>query len=118
MLDVLDGEMLEQFGNRAIAFLQAFSMAPSYSSELPIAFSKIDGFDVTPLDAVGIRSAFSDRPWRRSRGPGNPARTAWPWFSSALTGFMMPVLFELAHSQRPVTFRREGEFCQPVLGGC
>src|SRR6266581_2016043 len=27
----------------------ALPMAPSYSSELPIAFSKIDGFEVTPL---------------------------------------------------------------------
>jgi hypothetical protein len=38
-------------------------MAPSYSLELPIAFSKIDGFDVTPLTRH-YRSAFSGRPLR------------------------------------------------------
>ena len=70
-------------------FFRALPMAPSYSSELPIAFSKIDGFEVTPLTpSVSIscfRSPLATKPRARKS-----SQTAWPWFSSALTGFMMP----------------------------
>src|SRR5881394_2095859 len=70
---------------------RACPIAPSYSSELPIAFSKIEGFDVTPLTpSVSIsawRSPLATKPRARKS-----SQTAWPWFSSALTGFMVPVL--------------------------
>src|ERR1700712_3907927 len=64
-------------------------MAPAYLSDLPIAFSKIDGFEVTPLTpSVSIsclRSPLATKPRARKS-----SQTAWPWFSSALTGFMVP----------------------------
>ena len=34
---------------------------------MPIAFSKIDGLDVTPL-TPSVSISFFSRPWRRSRG--------------------------------------------------
>src|SRR5216683_219804 len=71
MLDILDGEMLEQFGNR------------------PIAFSKIDGFDVTPL-TPSVSISFFRSPLATKLRARKSSQTAWPWFSSALTGFMMP----------------------------
>ena len=47
-------------------FFKALPIAPSYSSELPIAFSKIDGFEVTPLTpSVSInfcRSPLATKP--------------------------------------------------------
>src|SRR3954447_3563845 len=57
-----------------------------------IAFSKIEGFDVTPLtpsvSISALRSPLATRPRARKS-----SHIAWPWFSSALTGFMVPVLF-------------------------
>src|SRR5215216_5516906 len=73
-------------------FFKALPIAPSYSSELPIAFSKIEGFDVTPLtpsvSISALRSPLATKPRARKS-----SQIAWPWFSSALTGFMGPVLF-------------------------
>src|SRR5512138_662433 len=73
-------------------FCSALPIAPSYSSELPIAFSKIEGFDVTPLTPSlsirALRSPLATKPRARKS-----SQIAWPWFSSVLTGFMGPVLF-------------------------
>src|SRR5712664_2661414 len=70
-------------------FLSASAMAPSYSLELPIAFSKIEGFDVTPLTpslSISLfRSPLTTKPRARKS-----SQTDWPCCSSALTGFMMP----------------------------
>jgi hypothetical protein len=58
-------------------FFSAWPIAPSYSSELPIAFSKIEGFDVTPLTpSVSIsawRSPLATKPRARKS-----SQMAWP----------------------------------------
>src|SRR6202011_4927400 len=97
----------------------AWAIAPSYSSELAIAFSKIDGFDVTPLTpSVSInffRSPLATKPRARKS-----SQTDWPCFSSALTGFMMPCFcFELVPLRGfQHLFWRDAEFCQQVPEGC
>src|ERR1700738_988958 len=69
--------------------LSAFPIAPSYSSELPIAFSKIEGFEVTPL-TPSLSISFCRSPLRTKPRARKSSQIDWPWFSSALTGFMMP----------------------------
>src|SRR5689334_5336841 len=67
--------------------LRALPIGASYSSELPIAFSKIDGFDVTPLTPSSsisrLRSPLAMKPRARKS-----SQIAWPCCSSFLTGFM------------------------------
>src|ERR1700737_1627562 len=90
-------------------------MAPSYSSELPIAFSKIDGFDVTPL-TPSVSISFCRSPLVTKPRARKSSQTDWPGFSSALTGFMMSVSVRAGLFQGSRTFGREAEFCQQVVG--
>src|SRR5882724_1037624 len=70
--------------------LSVLPIGASYSSELPIAFSKIDGLEVTPL-TPSLSISFFKSPLATKPRARKSSQTAWPWFSSALTGFMMPV---------------------------
>ncbi|MGY4415519.1 hypothetical protein ACVWW4_007255 [Bradyrhizobium sp. LB7.1] len=71
----------------------ALPICASYSSELPIAFSKIDGLEVTPLTpSVSIsrfRSPLAMKPRARKS-----SQTACPCFSSSLTGFMLLIYLQ------------------------
>src|SRR3954447_3966349 len=79
-------------------FFRACPIAESYSSELPIAFSKIDGFEVTPFTPSLSISFFRSPPTTKPRARKS-SQTDWPCSSSALTGFMTP-LFCLSGSLR------------------
>src|SRR5712671_5526185 len=96
-------------------FLSASAMAPSYSLELPIAFSKIDGFDVTPLTPSLSISLFRSPLTMKPRARKS-SQTDWPCCSSALTGFMSPVLFEPVDIGFQHLFWRDAEFCQQIHG--
>src|SRR3569833_4775109 len=77
----------------------ALPIGASYSSELPIAFSKIEGLEVTPLTpSVSIsrfRSPLAMKPRARKS-----SQTACPCFSSSLTGFMIFVSLQPTAASR------------------
>src|SRR5215467_234747 len=66
---------------------KALPTEASYSLEEPIAFSKIDGLEVTPL-RLSLSISFFRCPSTIKPRARKSSQTAWPWLSSALTGFM------------------------------
>jgi hypothetical protein len=67
VLDVFDGEPFVQLADRAVTLLCSTRLiSSSYWSELSIAFSKIDGFEVTPHRPSSsisfFRSPFTMKP--------------------------------------------------------
>src|ERR1700757_4249233 len=69
-------------------FLKALPIGASYSSEEPIAFSKIDGLDVTPL-TPSLSISFLKSPLAMKPRARKSSQTDWPWVSRDLTGFMV-----------------------------
>jgi hypothetical protein len=117
MLDVLDGEMLEQIGNRAIALLQGVTDGAVIFVRTADRLFEDRRVRRDALDAVGIDQLFQVAPGDEAAGQEiQPDRLAMVF--ECFDGIHDALfLFELAHSRRPVTFRREGEFCQPVPVG-
>ena len=58
-------------------FFSAFAIEPSYSSELPIAFSKIAGLEVTPFTA-SVSISFLRSPLATKPRARKSSQTAWP----------------------------------------
>src|SRR5258708_33205999 len=92
----------------------AWAMAASYSSELPIAFSKIEGFDVTPL-TPSLSISFFRSPLAMKPRARKSSQTDWPCFSSSLTGFMMPCSVRAGGFQQ--LFWPQAELYQQTLSG-
>ena len=77
-LNILDRELFENLGRpsgRAPCSMRA--MASSYSSEWPMACSKIDGFEVTPRKPSSSTSFFSP-PLAMKPRDTKSSHTAWP----------------------------------------